>query len=207
MARDRGSCAQARRRAARLSCVSYLCGMPRIIARRHVLLLPSRHFRRLQVLGTARASKACLSHIVFSRAISLRFWWLRFHCVALHDGRGRSEHRSARLMLQREFSVRRAHWEKTKPRLCDRGLDGGLAIRRAVFRSACRRLCVPLGLAATSDWPGRRRCDRSSAAAAERRSSRRLPPRSNRAAARRILQMPFWTLRQHWRRPRFSLSE
>jgi len=58
-----------------------LCGMPRIVAalRGHILLLASRHFRRLQVLGTASAAKACLCDIVFGRTLRFTFWWIRFH--------------------------------------------------------------------------------------------------------------------------------
>jgi hypothetical protein len=58
------------------SVASRLCGVTRIVAtlRRHVVLLPSRHFRRLQVFGTTSAAKTSLCDIVFGKTISFAFW-------------------------------------------------------------------------------------------------------------------------------------
>jgi hypothetical protein len=41
--------------------------------------LPSRHFRGLQLLGTASAAKACLRYIVFRGPLSVAFGWSRCH--------------------------------------------------------------------------------------------------------------------------------
>jgi hypothetical protein len=97
-----------------------LSGVSRIVATigRHIQLLPSRHFRRLQLLGTASAAKACLRYIVFRRPLSVAFGWSRCHrscplcwcrfCKSAEAGDYRRYRESSRRSRLRRRKMRKA---------------------------------------------------------------------------------------------------